>query len=222
MIRLRNVNKSFWLKGHRKVVAQNLNATFPTGASVALFGRNGAGKSTLLKMIGGSLNPSSGRIESTGTISFPVGFSGSFHPDLSGKQNARFVGRIYGVDTDALCEFVEDFAELGPHFDLPVRSYSSGMRSRLAFGVSMAIAFDTYLIDEVTSVGDATFRARCQAVLGERMQHAGVVMVSHSMTLCRNICSAGAVLESGKLTYYEDIDEAIAQHQANMQAPPPH
>jgi capsular polysaccharide transport system ATP-binding protein len=218
MIRLHNVSKTFYLNGRKKTVAQNMSATFPTGSSVAILGRNGAGKSTLLRMIGGILQPDYGHIFSTGSISFPVGFMGSFHPDLTGLQNTRFVGRIYGVDTDELCAFVSDFAELGTHFELPVRSYSSGMRSRLAFGVSMGIQFDTYLIDEVTSVGDATFRERCSAVLAERTRDAGVLVVSHSMPMCRRLCTSGAVLENGKLVYYEDLDEAIAQHEENLAA----
>ena len=218
MIRLIDVTKTYVLNGRRKVVAQNLNATFPSGVSVALLGRNGAGKSSLLRMIGGIQTPSSGEIVSTGSISFPVGFAGSFHPDMTGLQNTRFVGRIYGVDTDELCDFVEDFAELGDHFRLPVRTYSSGMKSRLAFGVSMGIAFDTYLIDEVTSVGDATFKARCTALLNARTRTAGAVVVTHSMKQVRDLCQAGAVLENGKLTYYEDLEAAIAHHERNMAA----
>ena len=218
MIRISNLDKTFVLNGRRKVIARNLSAVFPSGSSVALLGRNGAGKSSLLQMIGGTLNPDAGQVVSTGSISFPVGFSGSFHIDMTGLQNTRFVGRIYGVDTDELCDFVEEFAELGQHFNLPVRTYSSGMRSRLAFGVSMGIAFDTYLIDEVTSVGDATFRHRCTTVLNERTRTAGAVVVSHSMAQVRDMCQSGAVLEDGRLTYYEDLDEAIEQHERNMVA----
>ena len=146
MIRLENLTKIFTLEGRRKVVMQDVNVEFPTGQSVALLGRNGAGKSTLLQMIAGTLAPTSGRIVSTGSISWPVGFAGSFHPELSGAQNTRFVARIYGVDTDELVEFVQGFAGLGQHFHLPFRTYSSGMRSRLAFDVSMGIPFGTYLV----------------------------------------------------------------------------
>ncbi len=221
MIRLENLTKIFHMGGKRKLVAKNINMIFPTGVSVALLGRNGAGKSTLLNMIAGSVDPSAGRIVSTGTISWVVGFSGSFHPDMTGAQNARFVARIYGVDTDEMLDFVADFAELGAHFHQPLRSYSSGMRSRLAFGVSMAVPFDTYLVDEVTSVGDAAFRAKSNQVFQARMDKAGAVVVSHSMEQVRKMCTAGAVLEGGKLTYYEDLEESIAQHNRNMQLPPP-
>lgn len=204
------------MDGQRKVVADNINMTFPTGAAVALLGRNGAGKSTLLQMIAGTSDPTSGRIVSTGSISFPVGFSGSFHPELSGQQNTRFIARIYGADTDELCDFVEDFAGLGVHFRLPLKTYSSGMRSRLAFGVSMGISFDTYLVDEVTAVGDAAFRTKSTALFKARMQQAGAVMVTHSMAQVREMCTAAAVLEHGKLVYYDDINAAIVHHNRNM------
>lgn len=216
MIRFENLSKTFILDGKSKVVAKDINLTFPTGRSVALLGRNGAGKSTLLQMIAGTMDPTSGRISSTGTISWPVGFAGSFHAELTGAQNARFVGRIYGVDTDELVEFVEDFAGLGQHFRLPFRTYSSGMKSRLAFGVSMGIGFDTYLVDEITAVGDAAFRAKSAQVFHARMKHAGAVVVTHSMEQVKEMCDAAAVLEGGKLHYYDDVGQAIAHHNRNM------
>lgn len=216
MIVFRNVSKTYRLGGKSKVVARNINAVFPDGTCIALLGRNGAGKSSLLRMIAGTLRPDRGEIVSDGSVSWPVGFAGSFHGDLTGAQNARFVGRIYGVDTDRLLAFVEDFAELGAHFHLPFRTYSSGMRSRLAFGVSMGIRFKTYLIDEVTSVGDAGFRAKCDAVLGERLKDSNAIIVSHSMPSLRKLCNAAAVLENGELTYYDDLEEAIARHMQNM------
>ena len=216
MIRFENVTKIFTLNGKSKVVADNIDLTFPTGRSVALLGRNGAGKSTLLQMIAGTLEPTRGRIVSTGTISWPVGFAGSFHGELSGVQNTRFVARIYGVDSDELVAFVEDFAGLGVHFRLPFRTYSAGMKSRLAFGVSMGIGFDTYLVDEVTAVGDAAFRARSSRVFKARMRNAGAVVVTHAMDQVRELCDAAAVLENGKLTYYDRVDPAIAHHNRNM------
>lgn len=216
MIQFINLSKTFWTPRGRKVVADNLNLTIPSGVSVGLLGRNGAGKSTLLDMIGGRVRADAGQIVTTGTVSWPVGFTGSFHGDMTGGQNTRFVARVYGVDTDSLVEFVEDFAELGDHFHLPVRTYSSGMRSRLAFGVSIGIPFDTYLVDEVTSVGDAAFKVKSRHVFEQRMETAGAIVVSHSTPQLRLLCTAGLVLENGKCTYYEDIDEAIAQHQVNM------
>lgn len=216
MIEFRNLTKVFYLRGQRKIVADNINVTFPTGRAVGLLGRNGAGKSTLLKMIAGTMDPTEGQIISDGSISWPVGFAGSFHGELTGAQNARFIARIYGVDTDELVAFVRNFAGLGGHFDLPFRSYSAGMKSRLAFGVSMAVPFDTYLVDEVTSVGDASFRQKSAEVFTARMEHSGSVVVSHGMGQIRELCDAGAVLEDGQLYYYEDVDEAIAHHLSNM------
>lgn len=216
MVRFENVSKTYVLHGKKKHVAQDINLFIPSGACVGLLGRNGAGKSTLMRMISGTLAPSSGVIHHSGTVSWPVGFAGSFHPELSGAQNTRFLARVYGCDTEDLVTFVADFAELGEHFYLPFRSYSSGMRSRLAFGVSMGIRFDTYLIDEVTSVGDAAFQSRSRDMLKERTQKAGAIVVSHGMGMIRQLCTSGAVLEDGRLTYYDDIEQAIAVHEANM------
>lgn len=212
MIRLENLTKSYFLKGVEKKVARNINFEFPTGKSVALIGRNGAGKSSLLNMLSGVMDPDGGRIIHSGTVSWPVGFKGSFHRDLSGAQNVRFVGRVYGVDTDELVHFVEDFAELGQHFHLPFRSYSAGMRSRLAFGLSMGIHFDTYLVDEVTSVGDATFRKKCNLVFKERRKTSGAIVVSHSVPTLKNLCDSGALLDDGHLTYYPKLADALAAY----------
>ena len=216
MIRFESLTKIFTLGGQRKVVVQNANLELESGCSVALLGRNGAGKSTLLRMIAGTVEPTAGRIVSTGTISWPVGFAGSFHPELTGIQNTRFIARIYGVDTDELVDFVEDFAGLGVHFRLPLKTYSSGMKSRLAFGVSMGIPFDTYLVDEVTSVGDAAFRVRSAEVFKSRMKTSGSIVISHSMQMVRQLCDAGVVLENGNLVYYADLEDAIAHHESNM------
>ena len=213
MIRLENLSKSFWIRGRRKIVFRDLNLELPTGQSLALLGRNGAGKSTLLSIIAGIQNPDTGRVVSDGTISWPVGFGGSFHRELTGAQNVRFVGRVYGVDTDELIAFVENFAEIGPHFHMPVRSYSQGMKARLIFGLSMGIEFDTYLIDEVTAVGDANFNRKSRAVFLERVKKASAIMVSHNMRQVRNFCDSGLVLNDGQLEYFEDLDQAIARHE---------
>nr|WP_246534567.1 ABC transporter ATP-binding protein [Aliiroseovarius lamellibrachiae] len=204
------------MRGSRTIVADSINAVFPSGKTVALLGRNGAGKSSLLRMIAGTVWPSSGEIKITGSMSWPVGFAGSFHGDLTGSQNASFIARIYGVDTQELREYVQDFAELGQHFHLPVRSYSSGMRSRLAFGISMGIQFDTYLVDEVTSVGDAAFRRKSREVLVDRMKSSGAIMVSHDMGIIQDVCDHAAILEKGKMIYFEDVKAAIAAHRELM------
>lgn len=216
MITFQHVHKSFDTGAGHKVVANDINAVFPSGTSVALLGRNGAGKSTLMQMIGGTVKPNSGKVSVQGSISWPVGFSGSFHRDLTGAQNTRFIARVYGIDTDSLLEFVKDFAELDDHFHMPVRSYSSGMKSRLAFGISIGIPFDTYLVDEVTSVGDAAFKLKSRLVFLERLKTSGAVVITHSMHQVRKMCDTGAVLEDGQLYYYENLEEAIAHHHDNM------
>ncbi|PRD29693.1 ABC transporter ATP-binding protein [Gemmobacter lutimaris] len=217
MIRFENLCKSYRIGETRKVIVDNLTLTLPTGQSLALLGRNGAGKSTLLQMVAGTILPDSGRITSDGTISWPVGLGGSLHRELTGAQNIRFIARVYGVDTEELVDFVEDFAELGPHFHMPVRSYSSGMRSRLAFGASMGIRFDTYLVDEVTAVGDARFRRKSRAVFRDRMAKSGAILVTHDLGALRDYCDAGLLLENGRLYYFPDLDEAITVHKALME-----
>lgn len=216
MIRFENLTKSFRLKGERKVVIDNLNLTLPPGKSLALLGRNGAGKSTLLQIIAGTMRPDHGRVVSDGTISWPVGLGGSFHRDLTGAENVRFIARIYGVDTSDLVNFVGEFAELGKFYHMPMRSYSSGMRSRLTFGASMGIRFDTYLVDEVTAVGDRAFKRKSRAVFADRMKHSSAIMVNHSMNQVRQFCNAGLVLERGRIRYFDDLDEAIAAHEAML------
>ncbi|MEL6617695.1 MAG: ABC transporter ATP-binding protein [Pseudomonadota bacterium] len=220
MIRLENVWKSYRERGHRTVVAAGVDAVFPSGVSVALLGRNGSGKSTMLRMIAGTQRPDIGSISIAGTVSWPVGFGGSFHNEMSGAQNTRFIARVYGVDTDELIDFVSDFANLGPQFHNPMRTYSSGMRSRLAFGISMGIKFDTYLVDEVTSVGDTDFKLKAQKVFAERMKDSAAIVVSHSEKMVRDMCDAGAVLENGTFTYYDDVRDAIAHHAWNMENSP--
>ena len=212
MIRFENLSKSFWVRGEHKVVIDHLNTTLPTGASLALLGRNGAGKSTLLQIVAGTLRPTTGRVVSDGSISWPVGFGGSFHGQLSGAENVRFLARIYGVDADELVDFVAEFAELGKHYHMPVRTYSSGMNSRLTFGASMGIRFDTYLVDEATAVGDAAFRDKSKLYFADRVQTASAILVSHDMGQVRDFCDAGVILSDGRLRYYEDVDEAIERH----------
>jgi len=216
MIRFENVTKGYWINGEYKLVLDNLNATLPSGKAIGLLGRNGAGKSTLLQLVAGTLPPDSGQVLTDGVVSFPVGFGGSFHRDLTGAQNARFLARIYGVDSEELVAFVEDFAEIGEHFHMPVRSYSSGMKSRLAFGISMGIPFSVYLVDEVTAVGDARFKEKSRALFKDRMRKSGAIMVSHSMGQMRQFCNAGMVLHNGKLEYFEWINPAIRRHEELM------
>ena len=216
MIRLDAVSKEFVSGGVRKIIADRISLTFPSRGAVALIGRNGAGKSSLLKLIAGTMRPTSGRVVADGFVSWPIGFAGSFHGDLSGLQNTRFVARIYGVDTDELEYFVRDIAELDDHFYLPFRTYSAGMKARLAFAVSMGIDFDTYLIDEVTSVGDAAFRAKSEFVLEDRIRERAAIVVSHNLPLLQRMCSAAVVIERGHAMWFDDVGAAIAAHRAAL------
>lgn len=220
MIRLSDVTKVYFTHGLETKVADQLNLCFPAGRSVGLLGRNGSGKSSLLRMIAGTMRPTSGHIEIDGAVSWPVGFAGSFHGDLTGLQNTRFVARIYGVDSDQLSDFVEDFAELGHHFRLPFRTYSQGMRARLGFAMSMGIAFDFYLIDEITSVGDAAFREKCEDMLSARLASAGAIIVSHNLGLLRRVCDAGVVIEDGIADWHDDVNAAIQTHLRIMDLAP--
>lgn len=216
MIEFRNVSKYYYTQTSRKVVLDNFSLTLPEGTKVGVLGRNGAGKSTLLGMVSGTTKPNTGTIRCHTPISWPLGFAGSFHPDLTGAQNVRFVARIYGRDTDDLVAYVQDFAQLGEFMDMPVRSYSSGMKARLAFGMSMGISFSWYLVDEITAVGDSAFKKKSLSVFQDRLRDAGLLMVSHSVGTINSYCDAGLVLENGQACYYPDIKEAIEVHERNM------
>ncbi len=216
MIEFRNLTKRYVTNGKVKTVVNGLSLHIAEKRSLGLLGRNGAGKSTLLRMIAGSSEPTEGEIISQGLVSWPVGFAGSFHGDLTGLQNCRFVARIYGVDTDELVDFAEEFCDIGQHFRLPLRTYSSGMRSRLAFAISMGIQFDIYLVDEITAVGDASFRQNADKLFKARTQNVGAVVCSHSMAQVRNLCDCGLVLNEGEAWFHDNVDDAIAHHQENM------
>jgi capsular polysaccharide transport system ATP-binding protein len=218
VIEFSHVSKHYLTTHGRKVVLDDLTLTLPPGAKVGVLGRNGAGKSTLLGMISGTVRPDAGRIHRHTSISWPLGFSGSFAADLTGAQNVRFVARIYGIDSEMLVAYVQDFAELGDFLDMPVRSYSSGMKARLAFGMSMGIAFDWYLVDEITAVGDTAFKRKSLSVFKHRLKDAGLLMVSHSTNTIRSYCTSGLVLEGGRARYFADVDEAVAVHERNMAA----
>ncbi|MGF0537901.1 ABC transporter ATP-binding protein [Agrobacterium sp. ES01] len=217
MIRLENASKKMQIKGSSKTILDGVSFVLKRGRSVGLLGRNGAGKSTLLKLIAGTLRLDSGRIIRQGRISWPLGFSGTFQGNLTGEQNVRFVARVYGVNTDELIDYVTEFAELGPFFRAPVKTYSSGMKARLAFGLSMGIQFDYYLVDEVTAVGDSNFKKKCHSAFKEKLSDSDVIMVSHSTETIREYCQTGVVIEKGKLTFFENVEDAIRVHDQNME-----
>lgn len=212
MIEFRDVSKAFRNGRTRKVVLHNASGVFPRGRNIGLLGPNGAGKSTLLRLIAGTEFPDKGTIKRTARISFPLGFGGSFKGVLTGRENCRFVARIYGLQTRSVERFVEDFTELGAYFDLPLATYSSGMRARYSFGVSMAVDFECYLVDELLSVGDAVFRARCDAVFSAKRKTASMILVSHSIKMLQKYCEMGAVLAGGQLRLYDKLGDAIIDY----------
>jgi capsular polysaccharide transport system ATP-binding protein len=216
MIRLERVSKSFRRDGVTRHILRDVSFALPPDRDIAVLGRNGAGKSTLMRLFAGTLRPDRGRVIRSRRVSWPMGFSGSFHPALTGAQNTRFVGRVYGRDTGALEAFVQDFADLGAFYHLPVATYSSGMKARLAFAVSMGVDFDVYLVDEVIGVGDTAFRRKCAEAFRARMDRARLLMISHSAAMLRQFCDAGLLIEAGRLTFFESLDDAIAAHEANL------
>ncbi|NRG18544.1 ABC transporter ATP-binding protein [Rhizobiales bacterium] len=216
MIRLERVTKGFKSGRTTHYVVRDVSYTIERGQSIGLLGRNGAGKSTLLRLIAGIIQPDKGRVRREAKVSWPLGFAGSFAGSLTGEQNVRFVARIYGVDTEELTEYVEEFAELGDQFRKPVSGYSSGMKARLAFGISMGIQFDYYLIDETLAVGDVNFKRKCQEVFTDKLSNSDVIMVSHQTSAIRNYCDRALVLEDGKLTFFENIEEAIEFHNRTL------
>ncbi|MXP59069.1 ABC transporter ATP-binding protein [Pantoea sp. Taur] len=212
MIKIENLTKSYKTPNGRHFVFKDLNIEIPSDKSIALIGRNGAGKSTLLRMIGGIDIPDKGRILTQKSISWPVGLSGGFQGSLTGRENVKFVARLYSKNNELKdkVDFVENFAELGKYFDMPIKTYSSGMKSRLGFGLSMAFNFDYYLVDEVTAVGDANFKKKCSALFKSRHLESNFIMVSHSLRSLKEFCDASIYIgRKNEVIYYNDINDAI-------------
>lgn len=218
MIRLVDVHKFYPVRGGQVEVLKGINLSVERGERVGILGGNGAGKSTLIRLISGIEQPSSGIIEQTMRISWPLAFTGAFQGALTGLDNLRFICRIYGVDYRDVIGFVEDFSQLGRYLREPVKVYSSGMRARLAFAVSMMIDFDCYLIDEVVSVGDSRFQARCQAELFDKRADRALIIVSHDAHYLREHCQRACVLEKGVLHHFVDVESALERHHQVMTA----
>ncbi len=216
MIELQNVFKSYALPSGPKTVLDGANLRVDTPKNIGLLGRNGAGKSTLLRIIAGTIPPDRGQVRRTGRYSWPLGLNGAFQGTLTGAENVDFVAGVYGVDRVTLRKFVYDFSELGEYFNQPVRTYSSGMRSRLSFGVSMGIEFDVYLVDEVTEVGDKRFKDKCREVFSEKLQNSRLIMVSHSEKTIQRFCEYAVVLERGALSEAMPVKKALKIHRSNM------
>lgn len=221
MIVVEDVHKRYQTDhGPGKWVLQGVSFTIPPKVNVGLVGKNGAGKSTLLRLIGGVDTPSRGRIERHCRVSWPMGFGGGVHGTLTGRQNAKFVCRIHGHESDIAdrIAYVEDFAQLGEAFDEPVRTYSSGMKSRLQFALSLAFDFDVYISDEVTAAGDAAFRNKAADAFKQLADRAGLIMVSHGEGTLRQFCSAGIWLHEGRAHWFDDIEDALKNYKESIPA----
>lgn len=212
MIAFEHVSKSYHVKGVHKRILEDASYRFADGKNIALMGHNGVGKSTMMRMIAGIEPPTSGNVTCSEKVSWPMGFSKGFNGLMTGVENVRFVARVYGCDTEEVLAKVQAFAELGPSLDLPIETYSSGMRARLAFGLSLAISFDCYLIDEITAVGDQRFRRKSEKALREKIADARVVMISHSERTIREFCDEGVLAYGGKLYHYDDLNGLIADY----------
>ncbi|WP_082729607.1 ABC transporter ATP-binding protein [Burkholderia sp. FL-7-2-10-S1-D7] len=208
MIELKNVSKHYRLHGGTHVVFDELNFRIVKGEKIGILGRNGAGKSTLIRLISGAELPTKGRIRRGMSVSWPLAFGGAFQGSLTGVDNIRFICRVYDADLSRAIPVVEEFAELGRYLREPVKTYSSGMRARLAFAISMAIEFDCFLIDEVIAVGDARFHDKCQRELFERRRDRAMVIVSHEPNNIRDHCDKALVLHGGVLHQFPDVDAA--------------
>lgn len=217
MIEIRKVTKSYLHhKGGRKYIFKDLSFTIPSGRNVAIIGRNGAGKSTLMNLLAKVDTPDSGRIISDKSISWPVGLSGGFQGSLSARENVKFIARTQGFrgkDLQEKVKFVEEFAEIGEYFDLPTKTYSSGMKGRVAFGLSLAFDFDYYLVDEAMSVGDVHFKTKASDAFKAKVGQANILLVTHGMTQVRTMCDLVIVLDKGQATLYEDVEEGIKVYQ---------
>lgn len=212
MISLEAVTKSYKLGYKQNRVLDNISFTFPHLKSVGILGANGAGKSTLIKIIGGAEKPDSGRVIRTSRLSWPMGYSGGFQVNLTGRENARFVARIYGADFRKVEKSTTEFSELGKYFDQPLSTYSAGMRSRFAMAVSYALDFEYYLVDEALETGDARLKEKFRQVFKERRQTSSVILVSHNESTIRRNCDCAAVLNDGKLHYFEKLDDAFLMY----------
>lgn len=221
MIEVKNLYKRYHNHHGSDWVLKDINITIPTGVSVGLIGANGAGKSTLLRLIAGMDTPERGEVIRRSRVSWPVGLSGGMQNNMTGRQNAKFVARVQGSspkEVQRVIQFVEDFAEIGPAFDEPIRTYSSGMKSRISFGLSFAFDFDVYISDEATAVGDRAFKDKAKKLFQSKVGQASLIMVSHSEGILKDLCQAGLYLKNGSAYWYEDINEAIAVYHADADA----
>ncbi|MCW2411742.1 MULTISPECIES: ABC transporter ATP-binding protein [unclassified Sphingobium] len=219
MIRLTNVTKQYPSNGGIRTILKGINLTIYKGQRVGILGRNGAGKSTLVRLISGAEPPTTGIVERQMSVSWPLAFTGGFHAKLTGIDNLRFICRIYGVDFKDRLAFVEDFSELGSFLYEPVAIYSSGMRARLAFAISMTIDFDCYLMDEVMAVGDDSFRERCKVEMFEKRRDKAMLIVSHSHRYLKGTCERFLLFKDGCIEEYDDFDVVYEKYKQQLAEP---
>jgi capsular polysaccharide transport system ATP-binding protein len=210
MIRLSNIVKRYHTRHGEATIIDHANLVVHPGEKVGILGRNGAGKSTLIRLISGAERPTSGMVERSMSVSWPLAFSGAFQSSLTGLDNLRFICRVYGVSTEDKIPYVQEFSELGKYLREPLKTYSNGMRARLAFAISMVIEFDCFLVDEIIAVGDARFHAKCSEELFEKRKDRAMILVSHDARFIRKHCQHAAVLVDGKLHSFDHVDEAFA------------
>lgn len=215
MIQITNLVKRYHTRGGQSTVLDHINLQIAPGEKVGILGRNGAGKSTLIRLISGAELPTSGSITRSMSVSWPLAFGGAFQGSLTGLDNLRFICRVYGASTEDKIPFVQEFSELGKYLREPVKTYSAGMRARLAFAISMVVEFDCFLIDEIIAVGDARFHEKCQFELFEKRKDRAMILVSHDPGFIREHCQHASVLVKGKLTSFDDIEEAFVYYNAH-------
>ncbi|WP_434110952.1 ABC transporter ATP-binding protein [Paraburkholderia caffeinilytica] len=216
MIELKEVCKDYHTRQGRRRVLDGINLRVNAGEKIGILGRNGAGKSTMIRMISGAELPTSGKIRRSMSVSWPLAFGGAFQGSLTGMDNLRFICRVYGADAKAAEPFVQEFSELGYYLREPVKSYSAGMRARLAFAISMAVEFDCFLIDEIVAVGDSRFHAKCHHELFDRRRDRSLIIVSHDAGYIREHCDRAAVLVQGKLHAFDQVQDAYTFYQESV------
>jgi capsular polysaccharide transport system ATP-binding protein len=206
------VSKAYRLKGEVKSILYDFSFAFPADRNVGIMGRNGAGKSTMMRLMAGIEAPDCGHVYRSSHVSWPLGFSGGFNGSMTGLENIRFVSRIYGQDTERVIAYVIQFAELGNALRLPIKTYSSGMKARLAFGLSMAIDFDLYLIDEITAVGDEDFKKKSKAVFQDKLAKSQIIMISHSTATIRDYCDCGLLLDGVGIRFFDRVEDLLTAY----------
>jgi len=215
MIELKNVTKYFMTKKGKNYILKDVSFTIPSGVNIGILGRNGTGKSTIMRMLGKIEFPNKGSITSSNSFSWPLGLGGGFVGNMTARANVKFVCRLYGKshkEMNEIIEFVKEFSELKDYFDMPIKTYSSGMKGRLGFGLSLAFDFDYMLIDETLSVGDARFKKKSKEALIKKIEKCNILLVSHDMKTLRELCEAGIVVNNGKMSYFENIEDAIDEY----------